>query len=182
MQFWMPRWGALKPAPPSVIIEDVLRQLLIETGVTGTRVFLMRAPQVAAEQMRTPYMVFFLVGPTPLHSITAPLAVLDREYHISIFDPSQSRALGMADELRRQIDGIRGDYMGLRLGGVFYRSQTWSYESGPEVFQVIQTYRILFTVLDSFHTMTLNPRIYRKPIGVKRNERSTRSTRNTNPV
>jgi len=140
------------------IIEDVLRQLLIATDVASSRVFLLRAPQKPAEQMKTPYIVFFQVGPSPLHSQTAPLEVLDREYQVSIFDPSQSRALGIADELRHQLDGLRGDYLGLRIGGIFYRAQTSSYESVPEVTQVIVMFRILFTVLDLSSAVTLNPR------------------------
>ena len=139
------------------IIEDVLRQLLIATDVASSRVFLMRAPQKPAEQMKTPYIVFFHIGPSPLHSQIGPLGLLDREYQVSIFDPSQSRALGIADEIRHQLDGLQGDYMGLHIGGIFYRAQTSSYESAPEVIQVITTYRILFTVLD-LSTVTLNPR------------------------
>ena len=141
------------------IFEDVLRLLLVSTDVTGTRVFLMRAPQVPAEQQKVPYLIFFHVGPSPLHSITAPLDVLDRGYQVSVFDNSQSRAIGIADALRQQLDGFRGDYMGIRFGGIFYRAQTSSWESGPEIFQVIIDFRILFQYLPSFaSTVILNQR------------------------
>jgi hypothetical protein len=142
----------------TVIIEDVLRQLLIATDVAATRVFVMRAPQKPAEQMKTPYIVFFQVGPSPMHSQTGPLDLLDREYQVSIFDPSQSRALGIADELRRQLDGLRGDYMGLRFGAIFFRVQTSAFEATPEIVQVVTAFRVLFTVLDDFGAVTLNPR------------------------
>lgn len=140
------------------IIEDSVRQLLIATDVAGSRVFLQRAPQKPAEQMKTPYLVFFMVGPSPLHSMIGPLALLDREYQVSIFDPSQSRVLGIADELRRQLDGLRGDFMGLRIGAIFYRAQTSSFETVPEVIQGVTMFRILFTVLDLSSAVTVNPR------------------------
>lgn len=138
------------------IFEDVLRQLLISTDVTGTRVFLMRGPQVPAEQQKTPYLVFLSVGVAPLHSITAPIDVQDVEYQVSVFDTSQSRALGIADTLRRTLDGARGDYMGVRFGGIFHRSRTQSFEFDPLLFQVIVDFRILFQYLDSFQAVVLN--------------------------
>ena len=141
------------------IIEDVIRQLLISTDVAASRVFLLRAPQKPAPQMVTPYLIFFNVGPAPMHSQSGPLDLLDREYQVSIFDPSQSLAFGIADELRRQLDGLSGDYMGVRFGAIFYRTQTAAFDQTPEIAQVITSFRVLFTVLDnSFSAVTLNPR------------------------
>jgi len=140
------------------IFEDVLRALLIGTDVAGPRVFLMRAPQVPTDQQRTPYLVFFQVGDSPQHAITGPLQLLDREYQVSIFDPSQSRAIGIADQLQAALNGVRGDYSGVRFGGIFYRSRTATYEHLAQLFHVIVTFRILFQLLDSFQSLTLNPR------------------------
>lgn len=149
----------------SVIFEDVLRALLVETDVADSRVFLMRAPQVPADKQRTPYLIFFAVGPAPQHTQTGPVAVLDREYQVSIFDPSQSRAIAIADSLRAKLDGVRGDYAGIRFGGIFYRSQSATFEPLTQLFHVIVTFRILFQFLDSFQSLTLNPR---KPIATQR--------------
>jgi hypothetical protein len=152
----------------TAIFEDVFRQMLVDCDVVGTRVFLMRAPQVPAEQQRTPYLVYFHVGPSPLHSITKPLAVLDREYQVSVFDSSQSRAIGIADSLRAKLDGVRGDYLGIRFGAILYRSQTSAFESGPEIFQVVVNFQILFQFLDGFQALNQNQR---KPSAPQRSNR-----------
>ena len=140
------------------IFEDVLRALLVGTDVAGTRVFLARAPQVPADQQRMPYLVFFPVGPTPRHSMGGPVSVHDVEYQVSIFDPSQSKALWIAETIRKKLDGIRGDYAGVRFGGMFYHSQSSSYEDHANVHHVFATYRILYEFLPEFENLTLNKR------------------------
>lgn len=138
------------------IFEDVLRLLLIQADVAGSRVFLMRAPQVPADQMKTPYVVFQAVGPSPLHSMTGPVDVIDRQYQVSIFDKSQSVATGLADALRQKLDGFHGDYQGIRFGGIFYRTQTAMVEYEPSLFHIIVEFRILFQFLDSFEALNRN--------------------------
>jgi hypothetical protein len=140
------------------IFEDVLRALLVGTDVAGTRVFLARAPQVPADQQRTPYLVFFSVGPTPRHAMGGPVSVQDVEYQVSIFEPSQSKALAIAATLKQKLDGVAGDYAGVRFGGIFYRSQSSDYESHANIHHVFMTFRILFEFLPEFENFTIHPR------------------------
>lgn len=132
-----------------MIFEDSFRDLLISFNLTERRVFLIRAPQRPAEQMKIPYMIFFPVGPSPLHGIRGPLNVLDRTYQVSIFDESQSRALAIADALRIRLDGYKGAYGGVCFGGVFFRAQTFSYGPDTRLFQIITEFRILFRFMDT---------------------------------
>jgi hypothetical protein len=130
-----------------VIFEDVFRAMLIQVNLVDNRVWLIRAPQKPTVTPMPPYMVFQHVGPIPLHSITAPLDVLQREYQVSIFDTSQSRALAIADALRTRLDGFRGDYMGIHFGAIFYKLQTSGYEPETELFSVVVGFEILFQYL-----------------------------------
>jgi hypothetical protein len=134
----------------SPIFEDVFRALLIQLNLVDKRVWLVRAPQKPTVAPMTPYMIFFHVGPIPLHSIRAPLDVLQREYQISIFDTSQSRALAIADTLRSRLDGATGDYLGVHFGAIFYKLQTSSYEPETELHQVVITFEILFQFLPDY--------------------------------
>jgi hypothetical protein len=133
-----------------VIFEDVLKALLIQLNLTDARVWLMRAPQKPTVSPMVPYMVFLHVGPVPLHSIVAPLDVLQREYQITIFDTSQSRALAIADALRQRLDGATGDYMGIHFGAILYKVQTSGYEPETELHSIVIGFEILFQYLDSF--------------------------------
>lgn len=126
------------------IFEDVFRDLLISTNLCDSRVFLIRAPQVPAPQMTTPYMVFQNVGPMPLHTMLGPLDVIMREYQISIYDKSQSFALGIADALRGKIDGYRGPFEGISFDAIFYKAQTSSWQFDTELCVVIISFEILF--------------------------------------
>jgi hypothetical protein len=132
-----------------MIFEDVLRAMLIQFNLTDKRVWLMRAPQKPTVQPMVPYMVFMPVGPIPLHSIQAPLDVYQGQYQVSIFDTSQSRALAIAQALRTRMDGLRGDYMFIHFGAIFFRLQTTGYESDTELHSVVATYEILFQYLET---------------------------------
>lgn len=129
------------------IFEDVLRDLLIQTNLTDRRVFLIRAPQAPNTSVRTPYMVFQPVGPMPVHSMDGPVTYLFREYQVSIFDPSQSMALGIADALRGAIDGLRGDFEGIRFGSIFFRAQTSAWQADTEIYDVVTSFQIAFRYL-----------------------------------
>jgi hypothetical protein len=139
-----------------MIFEDVLRALLVQLNLTDARVWLMRAPQKPTVNPMVPYMVFLPVGPVPLHSIRAPLDVLHREYQITIFDTSQSRALAIADALRTRLDGMTGDYMGIHFGAILFRLQTSGYESDTELHSIVVGFDILFQFQADFGT-TINP-------------------------
>lgn len=132
-----------------MIFEDTFRDLLISFNLVDRRVFLIRGPQKPAAQMRIPYVIFFHVGPSPLHGIRGPLNVLDRTYQISIFDESQSKALAIADALRIRLDGFKGGYGGVCFGGIFYRAQTFSYEADTRLFQIITEFRVVFRFMDT---------------------------------
>lgn len=128
-----------------MIFEDILRDLLVGFNLVDKRVFLMRAPQVPSAQAVAPYLVYFHVGPEPMHCHSGPLDLVRREYQFSFFDKSQSRALGLSDALRQRLDGMRGDFEGVHFGGVFYRAQTSSYEDDTKLFQSITTYLIQYS-------------------------------------
>jgi len=130
-----------------MIFEDVLRALLVQLNLVDKRVYLIRAPQKPTVAPMVPYMVFQHVAPIPLHSIQAPLALLQREYQVTIFDNSQSRGLAIADALRTRIDGMRGDYMGVHFGYILYRYQTSGWESDTELYSIVTAYDILFQFL-----------------------------------
>ena len=133
-----------------MIFEDVLRAMLIQLNLVDKRVWLIRAPQKPTVNPMVPYMIFQNVGPIPLHSITAPLDVLQREYQISIFDTSQSRALGIADTLRTRLDGARGDYYGVHFGAIFYKAQTSGYEPETELHNIVTSFEMLFQFLADY--------------------------------
>ena len=149
----------------SAIFEDVLRALLVGTDVAGTRVFLMRAPQKPAGQQSTPYLVFEPVASAPRHTQIGPISMQDVDYQIDIFDPSQSRALGIADTLRRKLVGVRGVFAGVRIGGIFNHSHTVGFEPQPDLQHVIVTFTILFEFLPEFENFTHQPR---QPIATQR--------------
>jgi hypothetical protein len=133
-----------------VIFEQTLRDLLIQTNLVDTRVFLMRAPQVPEAQQKTPYIVFFMVGPVdPLGLTTGhgPLDQIDRLYQVSIFDNSQSRALAIGDSVRMFLHCLAGDFENVHIGHSFYMTQTWAWEPDTLLYQVIQEYRIMFRYL-----------------------------------
>ena len=129
------------------IFEQTLRDILIRTNLCGNRVFVARAPQKPNPQQVIPYIVFFMVAPLPMHTQQGPLAVITRDYQVSIFDTSQSRGFAIGDSLRTAIDTLRGDFEGYRIGVVLYQLQTWNYEPQTELFNVVQEYKILFTPL-----------------------------------
>jgi hypothetical protein len=133
-----------------VIFEDVLRALLVQLNLVDKRVYLIRAPQKPTVPVMAPYIVFQHVGPVPLHSLRAPLDVLQRDYQISIFDNSQSRALGIADSLRTRMDGMTGDYLGIHFGAILYRYQTSGYEADTELYTIVLGFDILFQYLGNF--------------------------------
>jgi hypothetical protein len=130
-----------------IIFEQTLRQLLTDTNLVGTRVFLVRAPQVPASQAVNPYIVFFPVGPIdPQASETqrGPIDQITRLYQISIFDNSQTRALAIADSLRQYLDGYSGNYENVHIGHIFHVTQTVTWETDTRLYQVIAEYRIMF--------------------------------------
>jgi len=131
-----------------VIVEQVIRDLLIRTNLCETRVFLHRAPQVPAEQQKYPFMIFFHVAPLPLTAHSGPLSLINRDYQVSIYDLSQSRALGIGDALRGALDGLRELFEGVQFGGIFYRNQTHGYEVETKLHEVVQEYRIFYRLLD----------------------------------
>jgi hypothetical protein len=126
------------------IFEEVLRDLLIRANLVERRVFLVRAPQAPASQQKTPYFVYFHIAPTIRHSHLGPIGLYDRDYQVSIFDPSQSKALAIADSLRSYLDGMRGDFEGISFGGIFHRNQAQHYEDDTKLYHILQEYRIQY--------------------------------------
>jgi len=137
-----------------IIFEQVFRDLLISSNLVDTRCFLVRAPQVPAEQQRNPYIVFFHLGPSPYHAHSGPLALFDRDFQVSIFDVSQTRALYIADSMRSYLDGFTGEYEGVLFGGLFYRNQVIQHEQATKLFHVVQEYRIQYRLTDHVQPVT----------------------------
>lgn len=127
-----------------VIVEQVIRDLIIRTNLYERRVFLMRAPQVPAEQQTNPFAIFFHVSPIPMHAHSGPLGLIERDYQVSSYDPSQTKVLGLADALRASLDGFVGEFEGVLFGGIFYRNQLSRYEQNTKLFEVIQEFRIFY--------------------------------------
>jgi hypothetical protein len=133
------------------VFEDTLRAILAGTKLFGERVYLMRAPQ-QPPTIAVPYAVFFMVAPYPHPRMTGPLGMLERDYQISIFDRSQSNALGVADILRARLDTLHGVVGSMRIDSTFYQTQTWGYEDDTGLYQIVQEYRFQFTDLGSSQT------------------------------
>lgn len=134
-----------------MIFEDSFRQLLISCNLGyQSRVFLMRAPQKPTPaKMVTPYAVFFQVGPTPRHTHSGPTNYLERDYQVSMFDPSQSLLVAMADTLRNKLDGLRDAvYQGIDYRAILFKVQTSAFEENMEIWHLIQQFVIQFRFLD----------------------------------
>jgi|SRR5262252_6249678 len=130
------------------IFEQALRAFLINVNVTGSRVFLMQAPQNPAPQAALPFLVFFPIAAFPYHAHGGPLEVVEREYQISVFDKSQSAALAIADTIRGSLDGFSGNVQSpWYIDAAFYQTQTWLREEQTQIFHVVQEYRIMFRAL-----------------------------------
>jgi len=139
-----------------IIFEQTFRDLLIQTNLVDTRVFLMRAPQrIGSQNLQTPftvpYIVFFLVGPVdPLGVSTTmhgPTTLIEGLYQVSVFDTSQSRALAIGDSLRMYLHTLSGDFENVHIGRIFYMTQTWAWEPDTLLYQVIQEYRVMYKYL-----------------------------------
>ena len=143
-----------------IIFENVFRQMLIDTNLTEKRVFLSRAPQKPSPPVKTPYMVYFHVGPEPIHVMEGLLTPLIRVYQVSIFDPSQSRAIAIADTLRDMLVYWRGVYQDALIHGIFYENETSAYEIDTEIHQKIIEFRIIYRWLNlqpaKFHPSSIN--------------------------
>lgn len=131
-----------------VIFEQVLRDLIIAANLFERRVFLLRAPQVPAEQQKTPYAVFLPTGPSPMHVHDGPLSLQDRTYQVSIFDESQTKALALAESLKAYLDGYRGMYEGVDFGGIFFYASTWEYEPASTIYHMSVEFRILYRLVN----------------------------------
>jgi hypothetical protein len=114
-------------------------------------VFLMRAPQKPTAALQTPYVVFFHVAPwNPVGLVTQRGALdwLERDYQISVFDNSQTRALAIADSYRMYLNTLHGDFQNVSIGHSFYVSQTSGWEPDTQLHQVISEFRIMFRYLN----------------------------------
>ena len=131
-----------------VIFEQVFRDLIIAANLFEKRVFLLRAPQVPAEQAKTPYAVFLPTGPSPMHSHDGPVGLHDVTYQVSIFDSGQTKALALAESLRRYLDGYRGWYEGVEFGGIFFFASTWEFEPASDLYHITVEFQILYRLID----------------------------------
>jgi hypothetical protein len=87
--------------------EEALRYFLTSASLAvGSNVFSAYSQQRPA----TPYLVFVQIGPRPLHAHNGPPSpgILQRTYQFSIFDPSQSSSISIANDLRVLLDGFSG--------------------------------------------------------------------------
>lgn len=87
--------------------EEALRYFITSAALAvGSNVF----SAFSQQRPTTPYLVFVQIGPRPLHAHNGPPSpgILQRIYQFSIFDPSQSSSISIADALRVLLDGYRG--------------------------------------------------------------------------
>lgn len=90
--------------------EEALRYFLTSSAtlspLLGTNVF----SAYSQQRPTTPYLVFVAITVRPLHSHQGPLSpgILQRTYQFSIFDPSQSSSITIADALEDLLDGYQG--------------------------------------------------------------------------
>lgn len=146
------------------IFEQTFRNLVIGSNLVDKRAFFWRAPQVPAEMAKTPYLVFFEIAPTTsAYPQNGPLTLQDRDYQISIYDPSQTRVVAIADSLRNYLDGYHATFENVRFGGVFFHTQVSTYEADTQLFTVMQDYRIQFHLLpDPGSNRSTNPQYERR--------------------
>lgn len=127
------------------IFEQTLREVIASVNLVANRVYLMRSPQVASSQVIVPYVVFTPVGAITYDSQSGPSQLIQRDYQLSIFDTSQSRALAIADSYRIRLGGLPAGLVvdPYQINSCFFITQSSGWENEDEYFQVIQQYRIM---------------------------------------
>lgn len=107
----------------------------------GARVWNSRAPQQAI----TPYVVFYRVGATPRHSHGGRVPKVQRRYQFSAWATSQSDAQGIADTLRRMLDGFTGSMGDVTVASVFWAGEFSSFDETAKLHQVAEDFEVTFT-------------------------------------
>ena len=129
------------------LFEETFRDYLIALNLVGGRVSLIRAPQIPAEKMVTPYMVFLPVAAFPMVTQHGPLDIVQHDYQISIFDPSQTRALAIAESVRLSLNTLHGTFGNVYFGSCFHVMQSPQWEQETKLVHIIQQYRIMYRLL-----------------------------------
>jgi hypothetical protein len=132
--------------------EEALRYTITSAALAvGSNVF----SAFAQQRPTTPYLVFVQIGPRPLHSHGGPPSpgILQRTYQFSIFDPSQSSSISIADSLRALLDGYRGvmavsadpSAQQYSVQGCLFQSQKYMWDADARLHMQAQDYFIQFT-------------------------------------
>ena len=132
-----------------IIFENTFRDLMVAANVVGSRVFFARAPQKPAEQMSSPYIVFFMVAPITHPTMGGPLTLMNRHYQVDIYDTMQTRVTGIADTLRAYLDGYKGVFENVDFGSIWNVNQTWTYEPDTRLFRALQEYEVMYRLIDA---------------------------------
>lgn len=124
-------------------IEDGIRAYLTGSpyplAVQG-RVYSHAAPQNGAQ----PYIVIYRIAVTPRHTQRGPVVITERLMQFSIFGLSQSTVLGIADALRRLMDGYTGQMGSYAVTGVFLSGERSQYNEASKLHQIAADYRIQY--------------------------------------
>lgn len=108
-------------------IEEGIRAYLTSSPLplaVGMRVYSQRAPA----KPTTPYIVFSRIAVSPLMTHYGAPDTIRRTIQFSVFAATQSEALGIADALRKMLDGYKGLMGSVAVRAVFWRNEQYFYE------------------------------------------------------
>lgn len=96
------------------------------------RIYSHAAPQTGS----TPYIVIYRISATPRMTHKGAPGMIERQMQFSIFGPSQSQILGIADALRRLINGYAGAMGDYTVRGVFWQGERPGYNELSKLHQI----------------------------------------------
>lgn len=122
-------------------IEDAIKSYLGTSPfplLVEGRVFSHKAPQNAQQ----PYLILYRISASPKHTHRGGVPVIERLMQFSVFGSSQSEVLGIADSLRRLIDGYSGAMGSYAVRGVFWSNERSLYNETSGLHQLAADYTI----------------------------------------
>jgi hypothetical protein len=124
-------------------IEDGLKAFLGGSPyplAVQSRVYSHKAPQNAT----APYIVIYRISATPRHGHRGGVPTLERLFQFSVFSPSQSEAIGIADALRRLLDGYSGAMGSYSVRGAFWSNERALFNEVSGLHQIAADYTIQY--------------------------------------
>ena len=125
-------------------IEDGLKEFLT-TGspyplAVQDRVYSHKATQGTAQ----PYIVLYRISASPKHTHRGGVPLIERLMQFSVFGTSQSAVLGIADSLRRLLDGYRGAMGDYDVRAVFWSNERMLFNESTGMHQAACDYTIWY--------------------------------------